>query len=393
MAYFAFLKPDSTGDGSGGDAPPIIPKTVKYYQFYGQSLSTGRQGLPVISTTQPNPENVFGPSGGPREDFTALAPLVEVKTGDKLGESPVAGMANGYFMNFVDDKDLTIVIANTSGVGGQTLEKLTKEHFSRFENRARKAKALADTKFPKNKFLMPVVFWIQGEADRDNTKNGYMSQFKALATKIQGVAKELTGFNTMIISYQTAGNSGNNGIVQRAQLALHDEEVLSIATPIYFLEFDADETHLTARGSQILGAYMARAAKYADKGERPPLLKPLAARRVGDSVVNVTFDIPTKPLQLGAKPGGFTLVDGATNKDIDVKNVAVSSSGDEVVITTSAPIPDTDILVRYALTPNSKGSRSQGSLTDSSTDTVELGATGENVRLLNYAPHFELGLK
>lgn len=395
MAYFAFLKPDATGGGGGDDTPvtPFVPKTVKYYQFYGQSLSTGREGLPVISTTQPNPENVFGPSGGPREDFTALAPLIEVRTGDKLGESPVAAMANGYFMNFVDDKDTTVVIANTSGVGGQTLEKLTKTYFSRFENRAQKAKALADTKFPKNKFLMPAVFWIQGEADRDNTKNRYMSQFRELATKIQGVAKALTGFNTRIISYQTAGSSGKNGTVQRAQLALHDEDVLSIATPIYFLEFDDDETHLTARGSQILGAYMARAAKYADKGERPPLLKPLAARTVGDSVVNITFDIPTKPLNLGANPGGFALVDGTTNENIDIKNVAISSSGDEVVITASAAITTTDILVQYALTPNSEGNRSEGSLTDSSTDTVELGATGESVRLLNYAPHFELGVK
>lgn len=384
-AVWFFWKPSAAN--SPGETP-TKPKIVKYYQFYGQSLSVGREGTPIISKSQPNPDNVFGPSGGPREEFEALAPLVEVEKG-KMGETPVSAMANGYFMNFVEDKDNTIVISNTAGVGGQTVEVLTETHFGQFEKRARRVKELVKAKFSNNQFFMPAVFWIQGEADRDNTKEKYMSQFRTLATKIQGVAKDLTGYNTSIISYQTAGSSGTGGVVQKAQLALHEEGVLSIATPIYFLEFSSDETHLQARSSQILGAYMARAAKYTDKGERPPLLKPLAARKVGDKVVNITFDIPTKPLQIKSK-NGFTLVDGSTGKNIDIKSAEVSSSGDEVVVTASSPIETTSVLVRYALTNNAGGNRGEGSLTDSSPDVIELGVTGESVRLLNYAPHFEL---
>lgn len=375
--------------------PPVDDSLkVKYFPFYGQSLSVGRESVPIISSSQPYPSNVLGPAGGPRNEIFSLAPLKEVGYG-KMGETPASGFANLYYGSFVGNKEKTVVISNTAGEGGQTVLALTDEtRFGKLRRTFSQAKTQSASKFPEGKFVVPAVFWIQGEADRDTGFNLYVNQFIALHDKIQSLAKTTSGSGTHIISYQTAGNSGRDGMVQLAQMDLDRKGVLTIATPIHFLDFAGDQVHLTARSSLLLGAYMARAVGQMERSGVIQRVRPLRVSVVDPSRVRVHFEVPCKPLVVydsRVKNLGFRVVDGSGG-EVSIQSVKVVGDGDEVEIVANAPFNTTGCKVYHAIAngvyPNS--SRSLGALRDSCNEKYDLGANGGVIELPHYVPHFML---
>ena len=363
-----------------GDGPLLPPATQQvqeseHFIIYGQSLSIGYNCKPVESSQQAYPDNILTLNSSPRELGETLVPLVEkVQPGTSWGETPSASLARTYYAYIGTPKHLKVIVT-APGVSGRTVQQLTEEHYYRYE-KASKNVALQATKVSQ-----PITFWIQGEADgaQNNTQEEYVSRFKTLASKMKETHQNNYGEGThTIISYQTCAYSAK-GNIQKAQMQLHMEGVLMIATPIYFLKFSSDDLHLTTSSSQTLGAYFGRAASYVKNGKRPPLVFPLKAEQNGENIT-LSFEVPTPPLQLvnsnffglpQALDYGFRVV-GRTIAEVSVQN-------------------NTQILLRltYALGPRKVlDEASHGGLRDSCEEKVYTGT--RQIVLYNYAPHFEI---
>lgn len=364
----------------------------EHFIIYGQSLSIGYNCKPIMSTQQTYPDNILTLNSSPRELGETLVPLVEkVDVGGKWGETPSASLARTYYTYIGKPKHLKVIVT-APGVSGRTVQQLTEEHYYRYE----KASLNVGSAFQGTKLSHPITFWIQGEADGaiKNTQEEYVSRFKTLASKMKETHQKNYGKGThTIISYQTCAYSAR-GNIQKAQIQLHMEGVLMIATPIYFLKFSSDDLHLTTSSSQMLGAYFGRAASYVKNGKKPPLVFPLKAERNGENVT-LSFEVPTPPLQLVksnffglplAFDYGFQVV-GRRIAEVTVQNNTQILL--RLVPLASTLPPGGQLTITYALGPRKVLNEAcHGGLRDSCEEKVYTGT--QEVVLYNYAPHFEI---
>ena len=165
--------------GSGVATPAIlsdlsikpVARSINHLLFYGQSLSIGAKGTPVISTTQPYSNITF--NGGPRAaggDYSAFKPLVEDALtapdgGTDRGETPCSGAANyATTLRALDGLPPSghVILASTAGLGGSRITQLNKGtswYSTRLLPHITNAKALnAD-------HALQAFAWVQGEQD------------------------------------------------------------------------------------------------------------------------------------------------------------------------------------------------------------------------------------
>lgn len=390
-----------SGGGSGGTSPgknepdtelgkADDPPTVEQLILYGQSLSIGVNSQPMMSMTQPNPENVFTLSGGPIGDGPGLVPLHEVKTGSRQGETPASALGNAYFMHYLKGQKNRKVIVGAYGEGSMSVVELsTPPLITRYKTRAETVFDSSKKKFPDAKVVkQPVICWVQGEADRSSTLGAYKSSLANLISDLEQFSTSVGSKKAKFLSYQTSYGSADNSPVMEAQMQLHNEGKMQIVTPIYHFPLANDGIHLSGRGSQMLGAYFARAANCVRRGWKVPLTTPISAKVEGGKVI-VKFDVPTRPLKfssaVSAVNQGFE-ISGAT-----ISNVALGVGGDEVVIEGSGF--KTGQQLRYALTKHNRNKIATGTVVDSCKETVPIGPGGADVMLENYAPHFSMILQ
>lgn len=380
------------GIGKPGDDP-----TVELVVFYGQSLSVGVNGKPILSSTQENPENVLSLSGGPGGSQLPLAPCIEKNRG-KEGETPASGMANVYFRKYMKSQENRVIIAGAFGVGSQSLKELSPGtmNYERSKERIELILKGAKEKFPNAKSVKQVAMcWLQGERDwkTGTTPAEYKRLFKVMTDDIDKVAKGASSLppdspeNTppAILSYQTSYGSSDGSVIPQTQLDMHNEGMLHMVSPIYFLQLASDGIHLSPRSSGIIGAYFARGLDARRRGKRPPLITPQGVAASGNKVT-VKFSVPSPPL----KEATYRSVQ---NHGFNISGVTITSveiGKNEVVLNTSTPVSQGSI-VSYAM--SGSGKIGFGTLMDSCKDKVNISASGnDEVVLSNYCPHFMLTL-
>ena len=315
---------------------PFLPQQINHHIGYGQSLSIGVATAVAISTSQPYSNIMLG--GGPTKAIgdsgynpTVTAPLVESNS----VESPTAGTLNGFVRRIVEvggNSAAYSMLGTAAGVGGQRIATLTDEGlFVRLRQHIIDAKALADAQ--GKTYAVSSITWVQGEADITGAlwtrAIDYYQRYLGLMTKIRQLAVEVSGqtYLPTIYSYQTAAHNYYNkrylGIAIAQWRASVERPDVCLAVPAYRLPHAADNLHLTAEGSWLLGEYIGRAMFWTMvKGQKWRPLEPISVTW-NSSHIDVKFHVPCKPIQLST-----LICNQAVNHGFDIwNNGSVYDSG------------------------------------------------------------------
>ncbi|WP_334653288.1 sialate O-acetylesterase, partial [Klebsiella michiganensis] len=382
---------------------------LNYFLTYGQSLSVGDKGTPVISAVQPFNNVTF--AGGVRGgnsgtyDYSALVPLIEAGSvpNPSFGETPCSGAANYATLLAAEENGVApnehVILSSAPGRAGARINQISKgtpwytghliEHFNR-------AKALEPD------LNVQAVMWLQGESDSGASgqpllnKEQYLAAFMALVSDINTDARAITGQDTPVIflSYQHSTYvTQSSAATQLAMLdAQKQSDLVYVITPTYHLPHVTDRLHLSAVGYKWIGAYFGRAYKQIMHDRiKPRAIQPVSSIHRGDTI-RVRFKVPVSPLVLdnvsipATKDYGFLVTsDGntATILKINVEN------GNTIVIKTASVLYG-NVVVRYALDYNGANlaSGASGNLRDSCPDTVVID--GSERTMYYVSPHFQL---
>ena len=410
---------------------PIIERQINHFLFYGQSLSVGAQGQSAISLTQPYSNITF--TGGVKSTkaggtgwnagLSGFKPLVEDNiTADyeinySRGETVCSGAAKyATELRAIENglaTDSHIILASTAGHGGYTISQLSKASTDVTHDTtntvvsptnwygvlldqltAAKTLATADSKT----YGVPVVGWLQGEADRTMTSATYVSNLIALKNDIKADIHTATA-NTdpmYFLTYQTAWGAGlADTQVHLAQLAAaQQDDDIFLVSPCYFMP-SADGTHLTAESYAWLGHYFGRAYKQIVSGKKPKWINPISAT-ARTTTLTIKFDVPVSPLRFDSTTlpnttdKGFKVVDDTGT--LTLSNIIVINS-DSVQITLNRALGANPV-VRYALDYLGTGCQftngASGNLCDSDLSTVTINSSVKP--MFNVCPHFKLNI-
>lgn len=304
---------------------------------YGQSLSTGWESWPRLSTAQPHDNLMIGDSDHPASEtssawvqigtaaFNALVATVE--SGGSLasdvavaaysagntarGESPIVGAVNFWRRQQLNARGLAsdssrLLVASSCGVGGKTIAELAYGASPNLFNRMIDAVEICETlaTAASATFGVPAVLFLQGENDASNgstdkdTYKAALLQWQAdVTTHVAGVASQSAP--PCIFSYQTSGSyvrDTNSLAVSRAQLeAAQEFRDWYCVGPAY--PYTDKSGHLDPNGSRWLGMQFGKVMhRVLDLGQGWMPVHPLRATYRGTQVL-IDFHVPHPPLQ------------------------------------------------------------------------------------------------
>lgn len=331
--------------------------------IWGQSLSYGVQSLPALSTTQKFNAQMFVGGRRPHEvgdDAAAYASLVPLIESDAVsyGETPASGMAEMLRQLLIAENGLTLAahewapLVVTPGEGSTAIDDLDKGsalYNARVPIVLTKAYERAQ-ELGKGAYV-PVLPFIQGERDIaiGTAPATYKSKLAGLQTDFEGDANTTFGANQTIplILSQTVSHHAyavTDPLIAQAQLevARSNPKVLMVCPP-YFLDFQADNTHLTDTSSRVLGAYLGLAAKRSvvDGATWQHLDIDAAGILRQGKVLTVPFKGVVGSLVIdttrvaAATNYGFSLVDGS-GTPITISSVTVTQPNVITIVATSS---------------------------------------------------------
>ena len=369
---------------------------INHVIAYGQSLSSGWEGWPALSTAARHDSLMLGRSVRPRDEDSpawlpvgeaAFHPLVatvqERESGALLSPAQVAGLPAGFLALGETVLEAAVnhwrrrmlaeggaaagqrLLASTCGVGGCSLAALSRgakpELFQRLRDCARLAREVAGR--DGHGYGIVALLFLQGEQDAPGPdgKGGDREGYRALLRRwredmmqevVHGIAGQ--GEPPALFLYQTGGiYAQDDHAVAMAQLdvALSDPGCFMVG-PAYPVPDKGG--HLDPNGYRWLGAQFGKVMhRVLTLGEAWRPLHPVAARRE-DGTVRVRFHVPVPPLAWGTpfrarspvapRDRGFTLVDAVG----EVPIAAVALEGQDTVALTMGRPAGPGLRVRYA---------------------------------------------
>ncbi|HBY5655657.1 TPA: hypothetical protein MIY62_04545 [Klebsiella pneumoniae] len=319
---------------------------------YGQSLSTGTEGWPALSTVAIEASNIlmFGDAVRPNTDRDtggstwspvggdALNPLVAVTQSiggaDVLtatqeaaltpgatneGETVDVGAVNFWrqlqndFRGISVNPDRKIVVLNC-GVQGRTVEQLSKgnalNHYNRVIEAVTKVKAYINSQFPTATVGIVSFIYMQGEWNYWTQSSGthdretFLELTKQLRTDlINDCAYGICGqaLPPAWVTYQTGGthtSDANNLSIGMAQIDMIDTVPgCWMATPIYYVT-DKTGGHLDPNGYRWVGMQLGKVLhRILDRGIDWKPLRPVKLIRYSSDEIIINFLTPSPPLQ------------------------------------------------------------------------------------------------
>ena len=387
-----------------------LAKLVNHFLFYGQSLSVGAEGLPVISTVARYTNKTF--VGGPRgaNNFASLKLLVEDNTTapdglSNRGETPCSGAANAASLfawkeNGINPDDFSI-LCSTAGKGGTRIDLL--DQGEDWYNNQFLSHIWNGYKLSGGNYGLPCVAWLQGESDLDAatpiTYAEYKSKLVQLREDTQNYVFSLCGqrYPITFLTYQLSYKIKTSDAVARSQFDLDKEnENFGLVVPTYMFPHYSDQVHLTNVGYKWIGAYFGRAFKQVVfDGIKPKGIRPISAYKDG-LMIKVKLKAPQLPLKFDTTTLKATTNQGfSVHDDTGVVSVAsVAVVDDTVTITLSAETTGS-VTVKYAYEYAATGlginGGASGNLIDSTTDSVVINSVEKP--MFYVCPHFAMSVK
>jgi hypothetical protein len=373
----------------GRFAPPRAG--LNHVLAYGQSLSTGWEGWPALSTAPIAGALMLGDSVRPASECAPewdcvgparLRPLAATvqnfATGavlnpaeiaalpagaPNLGETVLEGAVAEYIARRGPDAD-QYLLASACGVGGRSLEELSRgaspELFNRLRGCVRGARDAAAS-WGMGYGSMALLF-LQGENNsRGLGGTSDRADYKALLRRFHGdvaadIAASAAGqtLPPAMFLYQTGGAyaSPDNAVAQAQLEAALELPGCFLAAPSYPMTDKGG--HLDANGYRWLGAQFGKAMhRVLCQGEAWRPLHPISASVDGD-VVRARFHVPVPPLAWGRPFVGLARADppmlGFVLQDeigpIPLREVTIE--GEDSVRLTPARPPGAGATLRYA---------------------------------------------
>ena len=318
--------------------------------------------------------------------------------GGKMGESPAPALAYAYYENYKKKDPNCYIFAVNGANHSQTIY----DSYSRSRILKVGSMSYGGSKHLERIGLncrVALGFFACDESLWYNTGHAYNHlkyYLRAIPNSVGGVdpgpsvfADEDTATPDSLISVQSSFQSAKNNYNQNAMTMLHREGLTKMVTPTYFMPYQGNHRRPDSRGSQIIGAYWARAAHWVNCGKEPPVLWAEESKRIDKSSFSIIFDVPVPPLKLvETKAQHF----GFSSENVQITKVELGNDGKSVVITTNG-LPDEMFKVSYGFGPSAQlfGTIAGGGVCDSDPTVVTVGV-GDPVPLINYSFHFEIGV-
>jgi hypothetical protein len=366
---------------------------VNHVIAYGQSLSSGWEGTPALSRMPRLDCLMLGASVRPASEHAAewrpvgeaeLQPLVatvqavdggETLTADAvaalppdsvlLGETVLESALHHWRCVMTTSDASHLLAASSCGVGGRSLEQLSRgaepELFNRLRDCARLTRAAAEAL--GRGYGIVALLLLHGENNNWGLDGATADRaaYKALmAALCRDMRDELaTGIagqdlSPAIFTYQTGGAyAADHMAIPMAQWEASQEVAgLFLAAPAYPVTDKGG--HLDANGYRWLGAQFGKAMHVVlDLGQDWRPLSPRRAMLAG-TTVSVSFDVPVAPLAFGRPYGGHLAWDVANqgfaviDDDGAVPIAAVELDGARGVTIELVRPPRGDCVLRYA---------------------------------------------
>ena len=417
---------------------------INHIAIYGQSLSTGQQGCPVISTKNfrgnlmvGQYEWLGGTGNNNKSGFSLLKarPIegdsyIPTGTSDQTnGETPALMFVNAakalfdkYIMHIVDRKFLD----TSSGAGGKTIETLSKNYpptsgalYNGFKNAFLTAKSLAIKE--SKSIVCTAVVWMQGEWNESQHANMDWTGTKPATSNTNDYQKMLQGgqtsdgvthnglINDMISDIMAAYSQENAPIILATTIgrAFHSffENPIDMAllrtsnssngkfiltTPSY--RVTDRNGHLDANGYRWCGEFLAKVwYKRVMLNQNWHPLQPIKITKHNDYSILLEFNVPEPPLEFDinqVKQGtnyGFSVRVAGT--EVSIESVKIYSQT-EVMIKVRSKLTGV-IEVAYATAGNNYGNLRDSDKWIAFGEYTDLDSLVENPTGVSYRPSFE----
>ena len=367
-------------------------KSYEHFIIYGQSLSVGHQSYYSLSVNNVPGNYMIGDEvwfNLGNTTFDKLNPLVAKKaTRTDIGENSVISAVN--HIRIKQEHDYPNVdnrfIATSTGVGGKTIEQLSKGSADNLYPTYQSALKSADgvVKRLGSTISCPAVFWMQGESnygDNPTPKDEYKTALIQLKNDMQNDAISRYGqlVPPIFYTYQVGAQyvRKKEMAIGMAQLeASNENDDLICVGPIYPVS-DVG-AHLDGNGTRWFGEIIGK-VYYKTKvlGEKFKPLQPKGLSRDASNSkkVIVKFHVPQLPLAFDTNTlkevtdYGFEVYNDNARQTIS--NIAIDN--DCVILTCTADLTGTIEVVYAGENARYKGTnqgRGHGNLRDSDTWTA-----------------------
>jgi hypothetical protein len=415
---------------SGGTANRGTPNTDRskiaaitdlvYIPAFGQSLSVGTNGVPLISTTPVSYAYTFnggvrtyGEGGTAASNHASLVGLAE-EIYTNLGETPCSGMAQMIYQLLLteDNVDLTSATINQKllcsapGQGGQTIAALQPgAGGGTFDLRLTPDVTYGNSLAASAgmSFLFGAVGFMEGDADTDpasgSTRASYVTAQRLLRTNMEALQNTVTGVNRTVpfamiqVRLHPLFSTTPQIALAQNDLALDDE--FCLAAPGWIFPAGADNIHYTNVGYKLAGAYLGLFIKrWLWDGIKMAPWKFEPILKMGNSIIlssAISGGYPWAFDTVQFDPGnkGFTLVDN-TGTAMTITS-AVLCGPKAVKITASATIPS-GAKLRYGWIGASGAPGSSGVLRDTQGSAIVFEPAGMAYPMHNWCPIQEIAV-
>ncbi|MFU8704577.1 sialate O-acetylesterase [Klebsiella aerogenes] len=387
----------SAGIGSKGEIfnnsavepPPVEPERfwldfaeVLHVIIYGQSLSIGQYGTPVLNTPTRNAlmfnTGVRSYSSSP----ASLVPLRESVSGSN-GETVASSLAYGFTDN-VSDMAGRDLLFNAGGVGGITVEGLSKgtEPYRRLI--AHLVWTAAQMALQGREYAVDFILWIQGEANMANgtSADSYTGRVSTLRADVAADTMGMrdAGRDLVMLMYQTSSHGYYVGTAENPPEAIAQAQLdMALNDPLIdmwgpsYMGLPANHTigqgnvHHNAHGYRLMGLYAQKALRHrlrtrtADKPDGEKYLPVHATRARKINSRTVITDVFTYHPPLVIDDSYITeLADGNHGVELHDETGRLDIASVEIVAGTKIKIVSkTDIgngaFVAFAWTPDNRG--------------------------------------
>ena len=416
---------------------------INHIIIYGQSLSNGTQGCPVISVNnfrgnlmigkyewiQGHGDDVFNllkaiPMAGKDYIPTGTSDQTNGETAALTFTNAAKALLDDYLIKTIDRKFLD----TSTGSGGETIETLSKDYppssgelYKNFLLSLTKAKSIAEE---NNKTIScSAIVWMQGEWNETQHENKDWAGTGPATDDTNDYQKMLQGgqtsdgvqhnglINDMVEDVKTTYGQENSPIILCASVGrgyhVHFNNPIDmallrtsntskgkfiLATPSY--RVTDRNGHLDANGYRWCGEFFAKVwyKRVIAKQNWHPL-QPIKITKINSTNILIEFNVPEPPilfdtLQVKTSSNyGFSVRNN--NIDVAINSVEIYSSI-EVIINTSTELTGL-IEIAYA---NNKDPRGYGNLRDSDRwvafgEYTDLDTLVENPEGVSYRPSFE----
>lgn len=333
-------------------------RTYQHLIMYGQSLSTGAQSYPALSTENIEGNYMIGDQVWIEQGnthFTEFNPLKastaimyqnypKNRASITLAETPLVGLVN--HLQLKQPKSGIKYLASSDGENGKSIEALSKKGVLQknyYKDYFLKSIESAANIARSNgyKMVTPAIFWLQGEYNYftlhdDNTRGATLDKnvYKKLMVELKNdMQKDIMNAygqtkKPVFITYQVGSLRNDDNLnIGLAQLELSNtyDDIIN-AGPIYHLPHRG--IHMDANGYRWYGEMLAKVYyKTQVLGEDFKPLQPKQIYRISSNSVGIIFHVPQPPLVFDTN-----LVQALPNYGFKIKNNGVEQNISEVKI-------------------------------------------------------------